>query len=54
LLGGGLRFCPYKEVSQSDNPAKVLMDFIQSTYNAAADLANWDKRNLELQVNSKH
>lgn len=38
---------PYSEVYQSENPTESLLDFLQSTYDAAADLAGWDRRNLE-------
>jgi hypothetical protein len=38
---------PYAEVRKSDDPGKLLMDFFQSTYEAAADLAHWDRAALE-------
>lgn len=38
---------PYQDVQQSDNPEQTLMDFLQSTYQAGAQLANWDRKNLE-------
>jgi hypothetical protein len=38
---------PYSAVQQSSEPSQVLMDFLHSTYDAAADLANWDRHNLE-------
>jgi Family of unknown function (DUF5996) len=38
---------PYAEVRQSDDPERVLTDFFQSTYDAAADLAEWDRAALE-------
>lgn len=38
---------PYKEVQQSANPAQTLLDFLESTYEAAAETANWDRENLE-------
>lgn len=40
---------PYKIVQQADNPSEVLMDFLNSTYVAAADLAKWDRARLEKQ-----
>ncbi|MFN6945557.1 MAG: DUF5996 family protein, partial [Cytophagaceae bacterium] len=40
---------PYESVRQAANPSKVLMDFLNSTYQAAADLAKWDRQNLESQ-----
>src|SRR5690554_6564239 len=33
---------PYKAVKQSDDPATALSAFINSTYSAAAELAEWD------------
>lgn len=36
----------YEAVQQSDNPEEVLLQFMQSTYDAAARTGNWDK-NLE-------
>jgi len=38
---------PYAEVRQSDDPERMLMEFFQSTYDAAADLAKWDRAALE-------
>jgi hypothetical protein len=38
---------PYAEVRASDDPRRMLMEFFQSTYDAAADLANWDRAALE-------
>lgn len=38
---------PYTAVQQSDDPDLALVDFLQSTYEAAADLANWDRDALE-------
>ena len=38
---------PYAEVRAADDPAGVLEDFFQSTYEAAAELAKWDRRALE-------
>jgi hypothetical protein len=40
-------FLPYDEVRQSDSPEKALMDFCQTTYEAGADLAGWDRAALE-------
>jgi Family of unknown function (DUF5996) len=41
---------PYEKVRQSPDPEKALMDFLQSTYEAAADLAHWDRENLETHI----
>jgi len=40
-------FLPYEEVRRSDSPARALMDFAQSTYDAGASLGNWDRSALE-------
>ena len=39
-------FLLYDVVRQSPEPEKMLMEFLQSTYNAAAITANWDKEAL--------
>ena len=38
---------PYADVRASDEPGRTLIEFFQSTYDAAADLANWDRAALE-------
>jgi hypothetical protein len=38
---------PYDVVRQSDSPDATLLEFLQSTYDAAADLAKWDRHLLE-------
>ena len=38
---------PYDAVRQSPSPADALMDFCQSTYEAGANLAKWDRKALE-------
>jgi len=38
---------PYEAVRTSRNPDTALMEFLQSTYDAAADLAHWDRKMLE-------
>jgi hypothetical protein len=38
---------PYDAVRTAPDPAHALMEFLQSTYDAAADLAKWDRANLE-------
>ena len=40
-------FLPYDAVRQSSSPEEALMDFCQSTYEAAANLAKWDRKALE-------
>ena len=41
---------PYDAVRESADPDATLMDFLQSTYTAAADLAKWDRKALECEV----
>lgn len=38
---------PYDEVRRATNPDAAVQDFLQSTYEAAADLADWDRAMLE-------
>ncbi len=38
---------PYDAVRSARDPDALLMQFLQSTYDAAADLAKWDRKNLE-------
>jgi hypothetical protein len=38
---------PYAEVRASDDPERALSEFFQSTYDAAANLAHWDRAALE-------
>jgi hypothetical protein len=38
---------PYVEVRASTEPERMLTDFFQSAYDAAADLAEWDRAGLE-------
>ena len=38
---------PYEFTRKSKDPDKVLMAFLQSTYEAAATLSNWDRDVLE-------
>jgi hypothetical protein len=37
----------YEHVRRAASPTATLMDFLQSTYEAAASLANWDREALE-------
>ena len=37
----------YADVRRASDPATMLMEFLQSTYDAAADLASWDRSALE-------
>ena len=38
---------PYDEVRNANSPEDTLLDFMQTTYEAAADLAHWDRASLE-------
>jgi hypothetical protein len=38
---------PYEQVRTADNPRQLVLDFLQSTYEAAANLAHWDRKALE-------
>jgi hypothetical protein len=38
---------PYEQVRSADDPARMLLEFAQSTYEAAADAADWDRVHLE-------
>jgi hypothetical protein len=40
-------FLPYDDVRKSDSPEQTLMDFCQTTYEAGANLAGWDRAALE-------
>jgi hypothetical protein len=37
----------YDDVRTAPDPKATLLEFLQSTYAAAADLAKWDRKNLE-------
>jgi hypothetical protein len=37
----------YDRVRESPRPDSTLLDFLQTTYEAAADLAHWDRAELE-------
>src|SRR4029077_15238038 len=38
---------PYDAVRTAADPNRALMDFLQSTYDAAANAGKWDRANLE-------
>jgi len=46
-------FLLYDDVRKSDSPEKTLMDFCQTTYEAGADLAGWDRAALDRPENYK-
>ncbi|OYN96880.1 hypothetical protein B0O41_3873 [Propionibacteriaceae bacterium ES.041] len=39
---------PYAEVRQSEDPERTLLAFLNETYALAADLADWDRKLLEV------
>lgn len=41
---------PYDAVRQADAPDEMILDFIESTYDRAADLALWDRSALDRQA----
>ncbi len=41
-------FLKYEDVRKAGNPEKMILDFMQSTYEAGANPANWDRANLEV------
>ena len=43
----------YDVVRQSSSPDETLLDFLQTTYEAAADLATWDRHALEREHHPK-
>ncbi|HEV8037537.1 MAG TPA: DUF5996 family protein [Bryobacteraceae bacterium] len=46
--GGMLEFfLMYDDVRRSESPETILLNFLESTYAAAADLAKWDRASLE-------
>jgi hypothetical protein len=44
---------PYEAVRTAREPEQALMEFLQSTYAAAADLAKWDRAALECALGEK-
>ena len=45
--GLGQFILPYDDVRQAESPDETLLAFLQSTYEAAANLAHWDRAALE-------
>lgn len=41
-------FLKYEDIQKADNPDQLLMDFLTTTYEAAANTSNWDREALEL------
>jgi hypothetical protein len=44
---------PYEAVRTAVDPDALLLDFLQSTYEAAADCARWDRQALEREVSHR-
>jgi hypothetical protein len=44
---------PYDAVRGASDPEAALMDFLQSTYAAAAELGKWDRKGLECALGEK-
>lgn len=44
---GGAPNCPDYVMVEAADPDAALLEFFQSTYDAAADLAQWDRAGLE-------
>jgi hypothetical protein len=44
---------PYEAVRKATDPAATLMAFLQSTYDAAANLGKWDRKALECALGEK-
>jgi hypothetical protein len=40
----------YDDVRSADSPKETLMQFLQTTYEAAANLGKWDRKSLERSV----
>lgn len=40
-------FLKYEDVQKSADPGKTLFDFLQTTYEAAVNISNWDRPKLE-------
>jgi hypothetical protein len=38
---------PYDRVRESESPDEALLEFLQTTYEAAANLGRWDRSALE-------
>jgi len=43
---------PYESMRKLRSPEDALMDFLQSTYDAAADLGRWPRKELERHGNA--
>jgi len=48
-----LRKSGYDAVRQSDDPDRLLLGFLQETYEGVAELARWDRKTLEREFASR-
>ena len=46
----GFFILPYEAIRTAENPPQTLLLFLQTTYDAAATLANWDRPALERKI----
>jgi hypothetical protein len=44
---------PYEQVRQAPDPGQAVLTFLHTCYDAAADLAGWDRENLEFSLPAK-
>ena len=50
MVVSGNSSLPYDAVCRSQDPDRLLLGFLQETYEAAADKAGWDRQALERQT----
>jgi hypothetical protein len=43
-------FLKYEDVQKSDDPERMLFDFLQTTYEAAVNISDWNRTKLEKQL----
>ena len=46
-------FLMYDDVRKAERPAETLMEFLQSTYDAGANLGHWNRKELEREPRSE-
>lgn len=46
--GSSLALLMYDEVRKSENPREMILNFLESTYNAGAKLSKWDRERLDV------
>ncbi|HLY66319.1 MAG TPA: DUF5996 family protein [Chloroflexota bacterium] len=50
IKGSPMALLMYEDVRRLDNPRQAVLDFLQSSYEAGAQLANWPREDLEVPV----